>query len=76
MKRILGIFLLLPFLTSNGKYEHTVPQRRPSSKEKMEQNPRNRAFVESFQRLHSFGVMERQEEKEQKKSSGSQKASP
>jgi hypothetical protein len=41
----------------------------------MEENPRNRAFVESFNILHSFGIVEKQEERKDKKARN-QKASP
>jgi hypothetical protein len=76
VKKIMGIFIFLPFLTSNRFKEEKKDPFEPSAKVKIEENPRNRAFVESFQRIHSYGVIQRQEEKKQKKNLEDQKASP
>ena len=77
----LGIIAImyLPFsgLSTAAETRSQTTDAPKSSLQKIEENPRNRAFVESFQIIHSHGLIEKQEERKQKKDSRRhQKASP
>ena len=75
MKSKMMILLILPFLLSTISHPTEKKVSTKTTREKMEENPRNRAFVESFNILHSFGIVEKQEERKDKKARN-QKASP
>jgi hypothetical protein len=65
----LSFFISLSSLGSREK------EQVKTSKQLIEKNPRNKAFVESFQAIYSFGVVEKQEERK-KEEKDIQKASP
>jgi hypothetical protein len=75
----LKFILLLVFTTIASSHSKDLQKKKDLDlRHEIEKNPRNRTFSESFQSLHSFGIMEKQEVKKDEKSkeTQTQKASP